>query len=223
MTGAAPIREMAVESLRLFPPLYFPASRSAYWLRPSFCTPHCATYRTGMKKDCKLATVLMDQSHQTGIRELEETKVNCVTKKLAHHKVYKWDEDENEKLLLFAPAWLGHLLAFVFHLVHLFTKLNSQLEWSLSLTGSTAIQQELLMPEVWNTQQKLGRQMLNDGPTLANDQPSAWRVTAFRKGVSNPYLPEDVKPTIYKYIMTIGSIWNKLGITETLSSINPDN
>lgn len=64
MTGAAPIREMAVESLRLFPPLYFPASRSAYWLRPSFCTPHCATYRTGMKKDCKLATVLMDQSQQ---------------------------------------------------------------------------------------------------------------------------------------------------------------
>lgn len=55
---------------------------------------------------------------------------------------YKWDEDENKKLLLFVPAWLGHLLAFVFHLVHSFTKLNSQSEWSLSLTGSTAIQQD---------------------------------------------------------------------------------
>lgn len=46
MTGGAPIRAMAVESFLLLPPLYPPASRSAYWVSPSFFTPHCATCRT---------------------------------------------------------------------------------------------------------------------------------------------------------------------------------
>lgn len=45
ITGGAPMRATAVESFLLLPPLYPPASRSAYWVSPSFFTPHCATYR----------------------------------------------------------------------------------------------------------------------------------------------------------------------------------
>lgn len=48
---------------------------------------------------------------------------------------------KNEKSLLYVPSLLCHLLAFVTFVVllmHWFTKLNSQSEWSLSPTGSFA-------------------------------------------------------------------------------------
>ena len=39
----SPIRAMAVDSFLLLPPLYVPATRLAYRVRPSFLMPHCTT------------------------------------------------------------------------------------------------------------------------------------------------------------------------------------
>ena len=43
MTGGFPMRAIAVESFLLLPPLYVPAERSLYSVRPSFLMPQSAT------------------------------------------------------------------------------------------------------------------------------------------------------------------------------------
>lgn len=44
MTGGQPIKAIAVESFRLFPPLYVPADLLEYLTSPNFWTPHSATF-----------------------------------------------------------------------------------------------------------------------------------------------------------------------------------
>jgi len=46
-TGGLPSSAMAVDSLRLFPPLYVAEVLSAYSVRPSFSSAHSITYNVG--------------------------------------------------------------------------------------------------------------------------------------------------------------------------------
>lgn len=51
ITGGHPIRAIAVESLRLFPPLYVPADLLEYLTSPSFWIPHSATFEERNQSD----------------------------------------------------------------------------------------------------------------------------------------------------------------------------
>lgn len=50
-TGGPPIRAMAVDSLRLFPPLKVPADLLTYLTSPSFWIPHLATFEFKKKNN----------------------------------------------------------------------------------------------------------------------------------------------------------------------------
>lgn len=97
---------------------------------------------------------------------------------------FRWNEDEKR-----VPSWLRCLLAFDTSfslLVQWFTKLNSQSEWSLTLTGTAAnstiwIGWEAINggPAVRDTLQKTSlTDAHQESPTLADGHMSAWCVMA---------------------------------------------
>ena len=104
----------------------------------------------------------------------------------------RWDEDikreePSVRVLLTLLVCLLSSLPFLFSGTD---SLNSQSEWFLSPTGSAAdstcwigrktSDTGRLEPTVQDTQQKLGRETLTDGPKLSDGRTSAWCVRACR-------------------------------------------
>lgn len=87
------------------------------------------------------------------------------------------------------PLWLCHLATFVYLLMHLFAKLNIQLEWFLSpivlcrfnmLNQPKSHLRGLTSADGSEHIAKLGWQTLNEGQTPADGLLSAWCVKGFR-------------------------------------------